>query len=221
MVLGGQAGIRQIAGFRLPFANAAVIKHFQIVGDDKRNDIVFQTFLEQNQPADAAVSILKRMDGFKLNMEIQKIAKRFPGLCVIGVQQRPHAVFNVFGRGRLLPADLVWQLFVFADGEPVLSAVACAAFQNFVETLYHGLGKRAVGVVDDHINAAEMVGRFNHVIDIDSLFFNADGIGLKNKAGLLAGKAASLDVVGIPLSMRSIFVICTLYAAIGKISTGF
>ena len=130
-------------------------------------------------------------------MEIQKIAKRFSGFRVIGVQQRPHAVFNVFGRGRLLPADLVWQLFVFADGEPVLSAVACAAFQNFVETLYHGLRKHAIGIVDDHINAAEMVGRFNHVIDIDSLFFNTDGIGFKNKAGLLAGKAASLDVVGI------------------------
>ena len=66
-----------------------------------------------------------------------------------------------------------------------------------METLYHGLRKRAIGVIDDHINAAEMVGRFNHVIDIDSLFFDADGIGLKNKAGLLAGKAASLDVVGI------------------------
>ena len=38
--------------------------------NDKRYDIVFQTLFKKNQPSDSAVTVLKRMDFFKLYMKI-------------------------------------------------------------------------------------------------------------------------------------------------------
>ena len=48
LILCGQTGICQIAFFIVPFFQSTIIEHFQIILDDKRNDIIFQTFLEHN-----------------------------------------------------------------------------------------------------------------------------------------------------------------------------
>ena len=48
LILCGQTGICQIAFFIVPFFQSTIIEHLQIILDDKRNDIIFQTFLEHN-----------------------------------------------------------------------------------------------------------------------------------------------------------------------------
>lgn len=69
LVLRSQAGICQIAFFVVPFLQSTIIEHFQIVLNDKWNDIVFQTLLKNNQSAHTPITILERMDSLKLHMK--------------------------------------------------------------------------------------------------------------------------------------------------------
>ena len=48
LILCCQTDICQIAFFIVPFFQSTIIEHLQIILDDKRNDIIFQTFLEHN-----------------------------------------------------------------------------------------------------------------------------------------------------------------------------
>ena len=74
-VLCGTAGIAQISAFADPFFQAAVVEQLQLLVDDERHDIVFQALLEEKQPPDPAVAVLKGMDTLETVMEIQQVVK--------------------------------------------------------------------------------------------------------------------------------------------------
>ena len=76
IVLHQQASISEIPGEFIPFFQAAIIKHLMLVVDDKRDNPIVKAFFEKDQSSDASVAVLKRMDTFKLNVEIQQIVKR-------------------------------------------------------------------------------------------------------------------------------------------------
>ena len=59
LILRRKAGVSQVAALAFPFLQTAVVIQFRTVVDDKRYDVVSQAFLEQNQPADSAVAVLK------------------------------------------------------------------------------------------------------------------------------------------------------------------
>ena len=59
------------------------------------------------------------------------------------------------------------------------------------------LGQRRLRTLDNHINAAKMVGSFNDIVYIENLIFNADGIGFKNISRLIVGQTAPFHVVGV------------------------
>ena len=67
--------------------------------------------------------------------------------------------------------------------------------------------QRCFGVLNDHVNATEMVRRFNHIIHIEDFIFHADGIGFKNISGLIVGQTAALDVVGIVCQINLCFMV--------------
>lgn len=69
-ILRCQTGVCQIALFIIPFLQSTIIKHLQIIIYDKRNDIIFQTFLKHDQSADASIAILEWMYPLKLHMKI-------------------------------------------------------------------------------------------------------------------------------------------------------
>ena len=52
-------------------------------------------------------------------------------------------------------------------------------------------------MVDDIVDAAEVVGGLHDVIHIDAVFGDADRVGLEDIPGLLVGELAALDVVGV------------------------
>ena len=68
-----------------------------------------------------------------------------------------------------------------------------------MELLEHALGHLAVGVFDNIIDAAKMVGGLDHVVYFDVVIFlkSTDGVGLVNVSGLVLGEAASFDMIGI------------------------
>ena len=72
-VLCGQASITQVAALVLPLLQAAVVEHLDVVLDDKRHDVVPQTFFEKEQSPDSAVAVLKRMDTLKAVVKVKQI----------------------------------------------------------------------------------------------------------------------------------------------------
>ena len=83
LILRGQAGIQQITSFRFPFVEATVVKHFEIVRNNEWHDVVPQTLLEEQKPPDTAISILKRMDGFKGVVKFQQVFQRLGRILIV------------------------------------------------------------------------------------------------------------------------------------------
>ena len=187
-ILRGKAGVAEIAFFICPLVQSSVIKQLQIIVDDKRHDIVAQTFLEQNQPSDSAVSVLERVDALELIVKIQQLVKALFRLRVVIGKELFHFVRNLLGQSGCLAADLIRALLVFSNCEPILAAVARSAFQCEVKLLDKVFIQLAACVVDHHVNALEVVSRFNDVIHIDRRVFYADRIGLKDIARLIVCK---------------------------------
>lgn len=68
-VLCGKAGIHQVSAFVVPLVQSTIVEHLQVVLNDKRYNVVFEAFLEENQSPDATVAVLKWVDAFKLIMK--------------------------------------------------------------------------------------------------------------------------------------------------------
>ena len=58
-VLRCQAGVHQETLFVFPAGQAAIVVEPEFVRDDEGDDSIVQAFLEQDQPSDAAISVLK------------------------------------------------------------------------------------------------------------------------------------------------------------------
>ena len=52
-------------------------------------------------------------------------------------------------------------------------------------------------MVNDVVDAAEVVGGLHNIVHVDAVFRDADRIGLKDVPGLLMGEPAALDVIGV------------------------
>ena len=58
-----------------PFAKASVVEQFQFVGNDEWDYVVCEAFLEHDESADAAVTILEWVDAFELAVEVYDVLK--------------------------------------------------------------------------------------------------------------------------------------------------
>ena len=83
LILRGQAGVQQISAFGFPLVQATVVKHFKVIRNNERYDVVPQTLLEEQKPPDTAISILKRMDGFKGIVEFQQVFQRLGRILIV------------------------------------------------------------------------------------------------------------------------------------------
>ena len=78
-VLGGEAGVHEVAFDLVPFFDAAVVEQFQIILDDERDNIMLQALLKEDQTAYTAISILEGMDTFKCHTEATMSSKVLEG----------------------------------------------------------------------------------------------------------------------------------------------
>ena len=79
-ILSRKACVRKKASLRVPFLQTPVIEIFHIVLNNKRHNVILQTFLEHNKSANSSVTVLKRMNSLKLNVKRNNI---FNGFCFI------------------------------------------------------------------------------------------------------------------------------------------
>jgi len=81
--------------------------------------------------------------------------------------------------------------------KPILAAIASAGLQHKMQFLDESLGKCIASLIDHYINAAEVVGGFNHIIHIHRLIFKTNGIGLKDESCLIVRQTATFNMVGV------------------------
>ena len=125
---------------------------------------MFQTFLEHDQPPDTPVAVLERVNAFKPHMERKDIFKRHRFFAVILIEQSFHFRRHFLGQGRFPPADLIRQLFVFADGKPVFPCVACSGFQDKMQMFDKFLAELRFCAFNDLVDTAEVIGGFDIIL---------------------------------------------------------
>ena len=52
-------------------------------------------------------------------------------------------------------------------------------------------------MINDHVNATEVICCFNHIIHIQHFVFYAYGVGFKDVSGLIMGQTAALNMIGV------------------------
>ena len=197
LVLRSKAGVREVAIHMAPFSQTPVVEEFQLLGDNERYDAVCKAFLEHYQTPDTSVPVLEGMDGLELLVEVDDVLKRFFLLGVVGFQQGGYPIMDFFRRAGLISAHLVRKPLVVPDIEPRLPAVGCPGLEDAVKLLDEGFAQAVGRMVDDEVDAAEVVGGFYDVVHIYRLVRDADGVGFEDVACLLMGQAAPFDVVGV------------------------
>ena len=60
-----------------------IVEHFEVIRNNERNNIVPQALLEEQKPPDTAISILKRMDGFKGVVKFQQVFQRLGRILIV------------------------------------------------------------------------------------------------------------------------------------------
>ena len=83
VVLCREAGVGEIAVDMAPFAEAPLVKQFQVIRDDEWDDSVRQAFLEQDQTPHTAISVLERMDPLELLVKVDEVFQRFLLFCMV------------------------------------------------------------------------------------------------------------------------------------------
>ena len=130
-------------------------------------------------------------------MEVQNILKSLFFLSAIFRQQDFHFIGNFFRKGCIPAADFIRKFLIISNSKPFFSGITGAVLQNQVKFFDELLRQSCFCMINDHVNAAEVICCFDYVIHIQHFFFYADGIGFKDISGLIVRQAASFHMVGI------------------------
>ena len=60
----------------VPFVEPAIIKHLQVILDNKRDNVIFKTFFEKDKSADTPIAVLERMNALEVMMERNDLFER-------------------------------------------------------------------------------------------------------------------------------------------------
>ena len=166
--------------------------------DDERNQIVSQTLLEHDEAPDSAVSILKRMNPFKIEMEFHNAFNRTGRLGKIGRQQHSQLFPHLIRRRRILFADRIGQFFVSSDPEPVETALRSSLLQQKMVVLDDLFRQRFFRSIEHVVERGKMIECFNDVVcPHRRIFFAENGMGFVNIPGLIVSQLIAFNPVGV------------------------
>ena len=180
-----------------PFVETSVIEHFQIICDDKGDDVISEAFLEHDEAPNTSIAILEGMNLLEAYVEVKNIVERLLLLAIVFAKERLHLAMHLIGRTGFHTTHLIGQTLVVANGKPILSAIRCARLEQLMNLLDHILGKSLLCMIDDEINTAEVVYSFKDIIHVNSVRGDTDGVGFIDITRLVVRQFAALDVVGV------------------------
>ena len=128
--MGGEAGVHEETFFAIPFFETAVVEQFQIVLDNKGDNIVLEAFLKEDQAAYTAISVLEGMDALKGHMEGYDVLKGLRKKSIIVCQQLADLIGNILRQRGVIAAHLVGKFLVPPYCKPILAAIAGTSLQH-------------------------------------------------------------------------------------------
>ena len=129
VILGAKAGIRQISFFAVPLMQFAIVKQLHIVTDDEGDNAVTQALLKHNEPSDAPVAVLKRVDRLKADMKADDVLQCLSFDRIILGQKRAHHGGHFLRRRGFSAAHFIWHSLVISHCDPAAPRIAGAALQ--------------------------------------------------------------------------------------------
>ena len=85
LVLGGEAGVGEVAVDVAPFVETAVVEELELFGDDEGDDVRREAFFQHHQSADAAIAVLEGVDALELAVEVDDVFEGFLCFAVVGI----------------------------------------------------------------------------------------------------------------------------------------
>ena len=82
---------------------------------------------------------------------------------------------------------------------------------NKMQLLNKAFRKLCVSTLDNKINTAEVIYRFNNIINLHSLIRNAESFRFKNTAGLIMSKLRAFNVIRVIGKVNLNFMIDTAF----------
>ena len=135
------------------------------------------------------------MNSFKFVMKCDDVLKFLFTVPVIFLKQLCHFLRNFFRRNRRSAAYFILHPLILTDCEPGFSAVTCSSLKDAVQLLNHMLREHSVCVIDDIVDAAEVIYSLHYVVYVHRWIFDTDRIGFKNEPGLIVGEPAPFDMI--------------------------
>jgi len=106
---------------------------------------------------------------------------------MISAKQGLHLPVHLLWGCRFLSSNLIGQPLVVANDEPFLPTVRSPRLKERMKLFDEVFCYFLLRMVNDIVNAAEMVDRLYNIIHVDGIVRNADGVCFKDIARLLVG----------------------------------
>ena len=91
----------------------------------------------------------------------------------------------------------IGQSLIVTHGKPSFTGIGRTGLEYKVQLLNKRFCQLCTGQLNNQVDAAEVVGRFNNIIHLDSLVRDTDSVGFKDIPSLVMGQAATLNMIGI------------------------
>ena len=102
---------------------------------------------------------------------------------------------HLLGWRCFIASHLVGQALVFSHSKPLVPTDRGAILEYLMQPLDEAFGETFLGMVDNKINAAEVVVGLNDVVYIDALGSDAYGVGLENISCLVMREPTTFNLV--------------------------
>ena len=110
-------------------------------------------------------------------------------------------------RTSFLSTNFIGQSLVVANSKPVFSTIRRTCLQHPMQLLDKISREMVSSMVNNHIDATEMVDSFHNIVHIDRSLGHTDGICLKNIASLLVRQLATFYMVRVVSEVYLCFMI--------------
>ena len=137
------------------------------------------------------------MDTFEENMEIQYIVKLHIFECIVFGNQGFHTCVHLFGLYRFSSTYLIGEPFVVSHGKPIFMTVGSIHLKDSVQLFNVCFCYLVHGMINDIVDATEMIDSLHDIIHRHTLGGYAQRIGFEDKTSLFLTQTTTLYVIGI------------------------
>lgn len=132
--------------------------------------------------------------------------QNFSSFSVVLCQQSFHFIGNFFRKCCIHTTDFIRYLFIIAYCKPIFSGITGTALQDQMKFFDKLLCQNCLCIINNHINTAEVICCFNHIVHIQHIFSTPMVLVSKDISGLIM-QVRRLPSIWLELYVKSICVL--------------